>query len=124
MEGIELKVTQRRTRQTPSTAPSLRINAKRIESFLRRCEDFARTGAAHFVWLSAAAKWERAKVYSATVVLGLTFFLSLLFRMVYKISGYVGLIYFVLPAACLISLLIARESAGLAGKITGGLGHY
>jgi hypothetical protein len=59
---------------------------------------------------------ERAKVYSATVVLGLTFFLVLFFRMVRKAPGSGGLIYFVLPTTGLILLLVAREFARVGGQ--------
>jgi hypothetical protein len=58
----------------------------------------------------------RARFYSATLGLGLTLFLALLFRMIYKTSGISGLIFFVLPALGLVILLVSREFAGVPGQ--------
>lgn len=58
----------------------------------------------------------RARLYSATVVLALAVFLVLLFRMIHKVPGVGGLIFFVLPAFGLVVLLLAREFAGIGGQ--------
>jgi hypothetical protein len=59
---------------------------------------------------------ERARLYSAAVSLSLTVFLMLLFRMIHKVPGVPGLIFFVLPVFFLVALLLAREFAGVAGQ--------
>jgi hypothetical protein len=58
----------------------------------------------------------RARFYSATLGLGLTLFLTLLFRMINKTSGISGLIFFLLPALGLVILLVSREFAGIPGQ--------
>ncbi len=58
----------------------------------------------------------RARLYTATVVLGLTVFLAMLFSMIHKGAGARGVVLFVLPACGLVSLLLAREFAGIAGQ--------
>ena len=58
----------------------------------------------------------RARFYSTTLSVGLVFFLFLLSRMIHKINGSGELIYFVLPACGLVTLLLAREFGGIAGR--------
>ena len=58
----------------------------------------------------------RSRFYSAAVTLTLTVFLALLFSLIRKVPGIRGPIYFVLPAFCLVALLLAREFAGIAGQ--------
>ena len=57
----------------------------------------------------------RARFYSATIALALAVFLALLCSVIHKLPGVRGLIYFVLPAFCLVVLLLARELVGIAG---------
>ena len=56
------------------------------------------------------------RVYSATITLALMVFLALLFTLIHKVPGTRGPIYFILPALCLVVLLLAREFAGIAGQ--------
>jgi hypothetical protein len=58
----------------------------------------------------------RVRFYSATTTLALLVFLALLFSLIHKVPGIRGLIYFFLPAFCLVALLLAREFAGIAGQ--------
>jgi hypothetical protein len=51
----------------------------------------------------------RLRIYSATVTSGLVAFVALLFRMTNGIAGMDGVTFFVLPAAALVILLLARE---------------
>ena len=56
------------------------------------------------------------RLYTATVALGLTVFLAMLFNMIHKVAGTRGVVLFVLPACGLVGLLLAREFAGIAGQ--------
>ena len=58
----------------------------------------------------------RARLYASTVVLGLTAFVLLLFRLVHKVPGIPALTFFGLPAFCLVVLLLARELTGIPGR--------
>ena len=58
----------------------------------------------------------RARFYSVTIVVGLGIFVALLFSMIHSVPGLGFLIYFVLPTAGLVALLVAREFTGIAGR--------
>ena len=57
----------------------------------------------------------RGRVYSAILTIILGIFIALLFSMFLRTSGIRGVIYFVLPACFLVSLIIVKEFAGIAG---------
>jgi hypothetical protein len=61
----------------------------------------------------------RARFYSAIVALALTIFLAVLFRMIHKVPGVSGLVFFALPAFGVVGLLLAREFIGIAGQDRG-----
>jgi hypothetical protein len=59
---------------------------------------------------------ENGWFYRMVVVLGSMLFLGLLIRLIHKIPDVGGLVYFVLPAICLVSLLAYREFSGVLGQ--------
>ena len=63
-----------------------------------------------------SGKAGRGLLYRGAVGTGLAVFMTLLFRMIRTVPGASGLIYFVLPAAALMALILAREFAGPGGE--------
>jgi len=59
---------------------------------------------------------QRGRLYTVVIVLGLGAFVLVLFRLIHQIPGLSGLIFFVLPAFCLVVFLSARELAGIPGS--------